>query len=376
VRLFSKYDNPTQTLQSSPTPTTEAATMTTLMTDARRDAQAGLRLWDRICRGLASAPNAADANPTAAGYLRTCGYLGSAGSAAVEVLTRAPVGAVAVASSIPSGDGTSAILLALRPMSAFQSLPGVVRVSVQRGEMFGQIGRAAGYVMAEGAALPMQQVSMDAVTLVPITVRCATPVSRPLLRAMGATNETVLGAQTGSGTMTALDAYILATAPAGTTVPAGDVTASAIDVALLAAIDALETSVGLAGARWVIPQIVLAHLIGLRSGNLPAYPTLPGSLVGFPVSVTQASSVSTAGQELLLVSPGSIILSSDETLEVERVENGAVEMSSAPSGNALTPTPTTLVSLWQANTAVIACTLMTAWGAASRGVVRVSASAF
>jgi hypothetical protein len=70
----------------------------------------------------------------------------------------------------------------------------------------------------------------------------------------------------------------------------------------------------------------------------------------------------------LLVSPSSIVLSADETLEVERVEGGAIEMSSAPTGDSLAPTATALVSLWGTNTAVIGATLSSKLSALSHAM--------
>ena len=150
-----------------------------------------------------------------------------------------------------------------------------------------------------------------------------------------------------------------------------------IDTALSSAVDSLNTSLGYVPATtsWLLSRHTVAHLLALRgSGGAPAYPSLNTSaptLLGLPVLTSSASA--TTG---LLVSPGAILLGENDVVEIERSTVASLEMSSQPSGDALTPTATATVSSWQADMAAIKATLLTQYAGAAQGVVKVAGLSF
>ena len=343
---------------------------TSTFESVRRDSQA-LRLLGCVAAGMALAKDSVDANPAAAGFLRSRN-LGALGDSAIEVLQRTAVGAIPLASSVPNADGTSAVLLAFRAASAFQSLPNLIRISAQRGQAFAQISRAVGYVVPEGDALR-------------------------------ATIGAGLGAaRTGHGSLR--DCLVARSHQDGCE-RAADRERDCVERREHARCDIARqrdgrldlrgwrhdcdgsrrgAGVGRLRARverrpcWCALDRFAAHGrapdAAFTTRNLPAFPTLPATLLALPVSISEATSAS-----VLLVASGALVLSADETLTVERVEGGAVEMSSSPAGDSLTPScesSASFVSLWQTNCAAVGCTLMSAWGLPTNGIVRVSGLSF
>lgn len=109
-----------------------------------------------------------------------------------------------------------------------------------------------------------------------------------------------------------------------------------------------ETAVKLAGTG-------LFRDIGARGGELLGVPVLTAKKA-------PADSVS-------LIDPSGIMAAYDEDLLLETGREGSVQMSDTPTNDSTTPTPTTLVSLWQANCVGFRAVSRVSWETARPGSV-------
>lgn len=135
----------------------------------------------------------------------------------------------------------------------------------------------------------------------------------------------------------------------------------------------LETAV------WVMhPR--LAASIGLRSAGRGVAADLGargGSLAGLPVLTSEAVPFDSDNGSIILVDAGGVLLL-DDGLRFSHALEDAIEMSDAPTGDAMTPTgATSLVSLWQTESAAIKIVRRINWQRAREaGVVVITAAAY
>lgn len=87
----------------------------------------------------------------------------------------------------------------------------------------------------------------------------------------------------------------------------------------------------------------------LGQDEFPGISMNGGTFAGLPVIVSEYVPTDSAGSLVILVNAGDIYLGDDGRFAVDVSREASLEMDDAPSGEANTPTESTVVSLWQAN---------------------------
>jgi hypothetical protein len=126
----------------------------------------------------------------------------------------------------------------------------------------------------------------------------------------------------------------------------------------------------LLNARWVMNPITGAYLGSLRgSAGAPAYPgmgALGGTLLGLPAITTagiaRAGSPSPGASYLCLVDASRVWLV-DRGLTFRASASAVLEMSDVPSGNSVTPTAASHVSMFQTESVALLSTNFVNWKA-------------
>jgi hypothetical protein len=109
----------------------------------------------------------------------------------------------------------------------------------------------------------------------------------------------------------------------------------------------------LEGAFWIMPEIIAVSL-GLLLSPLgqPAFPGVGfagGTFFGLPVFITNYAPTTSAGSVVALVKGDEIFLGDEGGIQVATSDQASLVMDDAPSMNSTTPTPATMVSMFQTN---------------------------
>lgn len=141
---------------------------------------------------------------------------------------------------------------------------------------------------------------------------------------------------------------------------------AAIDTDLRGLVEALASE-DLATARWVLHPRSAAYLATLRdSGGGLAYPSIGvtgGSMLGIPAIVSQSVPVSddtSSLTSLSLIIGSGIAVADENEIELRYSRNASIEMDTAPTGDAGTPTAASanIVSMFQTGSAAL---MVTSW---------------
>lgn len=128
----------------------------------------------------------------------------------------------------------------------------------------------------------------------------------------------------------------------------------------------LTANIPLTSLVWVMTPYSALKLSLLREANgQPSYPDISingGTWEGIPVLTSNnvPNSVS-AGSIIVLMAANEIFYANDGGIQLDASEQASVQMDSAPTGNGVTPTATTLVSLWQENLIGIRAEIICNW---------------
>jgi hypothetical protein len=103
-----------------------------------------------------------------------------------------------------------------------------------------------------------------------------------------------------------------------------------------------------------------------------AFPNLTAR--GGTIAGVSALASDAVGDLLIVVDASKVVLADDNEVAVDASENAALEMSSTPTmsvgdGSPATPTATSVVSMWQTNSAAIRCERVINWSAQADAVV-------
>lgn len=134
---------------------------------------------------------------------------------------------------------------------------------------------------------------------------------------------------------------------------------------LLATFSANE--IDTSGGYWVMtPEVALKlTLMMTAAGETRAFPQMTptgGTFNGFPVIVSNAVPHSTsAGSIVAFIVPQQILLADDGGVSISVSREASLQMDSAPTVNSVTPTATSLVSLWQTNSVGIRAERVINW---------------
>jgi len=127
----------------------------------------------------------------------------------------------------------------------------------------------------------------------------------------------------------------------------------------------LTNNLGTANAVYIADAITALQIGTLRNAfGQPEFPGLGingGMLDGVPVIVTQHVPRVTAGGKLILVNASEIYLADDGDVSIDISREASLQMDNAATNNSVTPTATTLVSLWQSNSVGVRAERAVGW---------------
>ena len=231
-------------------------------------------------------------------------------------------------------------------------------------------GTAGGWV-AEGAAAPVVLYAYDTITLVSHKIGKQLVVTDALLR-FGNPNterlirESAVVEHTQLLDQQFLDPTVTATAanPASITANATEITstgdtATAITADLGSLTNAIETS-GRALVWITTPKILtrIAQVLGAAASDVPR------TLFGLPIIISANSP-----NQITLADAAEILYADEGDTEVSVSREATIEMLDSPTNNSATATPTTLVSMFQSNSAALNIIRWVNWEVARDGAV-------
>ena len=254
---------------------------------------------------------------------------------------------------------------AVRAASVLGNLPGVVRLPFQAATI-GMTGAVRAYWVGQGKAVPASPITIGEPALLDDKVVGALLVARDqFLREASPLAERALAEQLIQATAEAFDTALLemsndgsGDAPASMTYT-GYSTASTgstlaqIDADLGGLVEELSAE-DLSTARWVLHPRTAGYLARLRgTGGALAHPgisVLGGTLLGIPaiVSAGVPMSDSPATTQISLLIGSGIVMAGGE-VELRSSKQTSIEMDTAPTGDAGTPTAASkhMVSMFQ-----------------------------
>jgi HK97 family phage major capsid protein len=207
----------------------------------------------------------------------------------------------------------------------------------------------------EGTAKPMSSLTLDTDTMKLKKVIALVVATEEMLQAGGTKGEILLANDLARAVAKAIDEAFLDPHNAGDTATPASVLYGATEIPstltwsvdLKEAISAFDGD--LSNAYWVARPEVFA---GISSGDHPAVGARGGELLGIPClpSIWMPNDgASPASDFLALVDASGIVVCENPNVEIKPSRQATVEISTNPSHEVTTPTPSQLVSLWQTN---------------------------
>jgi len=237
-----------------------------------------------------------------------------------------------------------------------------------RTPLIGQTSGGSGYWVGEGAGKPLTKFDFSRTTLEPLKVANIAVLTEEVLRSSAPSADAIIRDQLVAALRERLDIDFIdpaKSASAGvspasilngvTGIPAsGTGTADNIrdDIkalfgAFIAANNAPTTGV------WIMPSTVALSLSlmvnPLGQGEFPGINMNGGTLFGLPVIVSEYVPSDSDGAIVALVNASDIYVGDEGGFQVDMSREASLQMDNAPTQNSVTPTGTTLVSLWQTN---------------------------
>ncbi|WP_202844791.1 phage major capsid protein [Luteimonas saliphila] len=112
-------------------------------------------------------------------------------------------------------------------------------------------------------------------------------------------------------------------------------------------------NLSVAGAFWVMSETTAIDLsMATNEVGATAFPGVTptgGTLAGLPVYTSQYVLDETEGPVVMLVKGDEIFLGDEGGIQVSVSDQASIQLDTAPTNNSITPTATSLVSLWQTN---------------------------
>jgi len=237
--------------------------------------------------------------------------------------------------------------------------------------------------VAEGAPIPVLKGNWTATVLKPVKHAGLIVVTKELVQSASATGNAALTDDLAQAVAEAENESFIAPGQTGSLLSAGvsnspfTATGSAVanvDADLKRLVDQVPGASN-PGAAFVMCKETATFLSLLRgSGGGAAYPTITpqgGTLLGLPVLITAACEVggSPVGRVIGLIDPGSIHWADEGQVELNASTQASLQQDDAPTQNSLTPAPTNIVSMFQADAVALRAVRYSAWyaraGAAS-----------
>ena len=216
--------------------------------------------------------------------------------------------------------------------------------------------------VGEGSGKPLSFGAFDTVQLSPYKVQGSVVVTRELLRS--STADVALRAILAAALSKAQDQAFLSADAASASQPAGILDGiagtpstgnAASDLAALFAAFAGDLS-----SAYLIAHPSAAAAIGMQNSLLDIG-ARGGSFAGVPLLVSKHVAGDSAGSALVLLDASQVVYAAGPVEVGQPALHASVEMSDAPVGNSATGTGSSLVSLFQSNSAAIRCERFISW---------------
>jgi hypothetical protein len=263
---------------------------------------------------------------------------------------------------------------AVRERSIIGNLP--LRRVPQRTPILTQGAKAEASWVAEGAPAPLTSMSFSRDTIDLLKVIALAVVSEELLNSADPNAESTITADLVRAVADASDAAFIDPTNAGV---AGEQPASITNgLTPVAAAGTFKADLGalidgyegdLTAAYLIArPELLLA----LSGTDWPNVGVRGGELGGMPVIASRNLPLDNTGKhQVVLVDPTGVFYAADEAqAEIKTSRQGAIQMLDNPTNNAVTPTATTLVSLFQTNAVAVGAMMRENWQVARPGAVR------
>lgn len=280
----------------------------------------------------------------------------------------------------------------VRPLTIIGRLPGLRRVPFNV-RMGSQTSGSTGYWVGQGKPVPASALGVGEVTLgiakaaglVVITdelLRSSDPNAEVLVRDdLVKTNVDFLDEQFIAPDYAAVANVSPASITSGVTPTAASGTALSnlrTDVqTLLAAF--ITNQVPLTGLAWVMHPVTALAIANMQNAlgqnEFPTMGITGGTFFGLPAIASEncikvGSPVSGEGRMLVLVNASEILLADDGMADVEASREASIQMLDNPTNDTVTPTATTMVSMWQTNSIAIRAVRYINWAKRRSNVVQ------
>jgi HK97 family phage major capsid protein len=215
--------------------------------------------------------------------------------------------------------------------------------------------------VGQGAGKGLTFGNFRTATLLPYKLQSTTVVTKETLRMSSA--DVALRRVLAAALTKAQDQAFLSTAAATPTSPAGILDGvaptpstgdSAIDIAAL-----FESFQGDLSTSYLVMHPATAASIGVRN-SLADVGARGGSLAGVPVVTSRYVPADSSGSAVILLDAQQILFAGGP-VEIATATHATVEMLDNPTNNSATGTATTLVSLWQTNSAALRVERFVSW---------------
>lgn len=225
-----------------------------------------------------------------------------------------------------------------------------------------------GYWVGEGKAKPLSKGAFARTTLEPLKCAALTAVTKELLMDSSPKADVMLRNELGASLIAVKDLSFIDPANAGSanvepaavtngiTPIAATGTGDAADVrtdirALLSAFRAANnpprSGVWIMNSNTAIALGLMMNALG--QSEFPGINMNGGSLQGLPIIVSDYVPADTNGHIVVLINAQDVFYAEDGAVQVMTSEHASLEMDNAPSHDSVTPTESTLVSMFQTN---------------------------
>lgn len=247
-----------------------------------------------------------------------------------------------------------------RVASRFRQLPFDTNVLVQ-----GTGG--TGKWTAEGQAKPLTQWTYTATKLAPLKVAAIAAATKETLMRASIAADTLIRDELARAVNAAIDTtFVSASAAVANTSPAGirngvaamtltgDGSVEGIRCDAAAMLKALASNnLSVSGSFWVMSETTAIDLAAAVNtmGNLafPGMTPTGGTFMGLPVFTSQYLPTSSAGSVVMLIKGDEVFLGDEGGVQLAMSDQASLVMDDSPAHNSVTPTATSVVSMFQTN---------------------------
>lgn len=249
------------------------------------------------------------------------------------------------------------------------SIPPLRRVPF-RTALIGQTTGGSGYWVGEGKPKPLTSFDFSRTTLAPLKVAAISVATMELLRDSSPSAEVLIrdglvaacreridldfinpdkAAVAGISPASILNGVAAVGASVGTDADSIRADVRAIFSAFIAANNPPTTSVWIMSARTALALSLMQNPLG--QAEFPGITMNGGTFAGRPVIVSEYISPATSGDFIALVNASDIYFADDGDFQVDMSTEASLQMLDNPTNDVVTPTATSLVSMFQTNSA-------------------------